>query len=554
MLAATALAASFLALPALAEDGVADARPTIRGQVVGGFVAPHVYYGDLRDLPVEPDWEAGDPYIVNPRRWRGTVPETPWAPMRRDPLLDVQASVTRGPGATTQIHSFEGLDTGAQPPDTTGDVGVSYFIHSVNASTYAIYDKVTGAQVAGPFAIDSLGTGACANGAGDPIVLYDEMAGRWMISEFSGSANALCVYVSMTADPIAGGWCNYQFNTPGFPDYPHYAVWPDGYYVTTNQGARIYALDRANMIACGTARPMQQFQAPGLPGLGFQAFTPSDVDGPPPPAGAPAYMMRHRDTELGNQGPNLPSNDILEIWSLALDWVTPGNSVLTQLPDIIVSEFDSNLCPPINFFSCIPQPGTNTRLDPLLEVIMYRLTYRNFGGHETLVGVLQTDIGDFQDHSGERWFELRKTGMGNWVLHQEGTYSPDAEHRFMGTIGMDKRGNILLGYALSSTTTNPSVRYTGRLATDPLGTMTEPETSLVVGSGFNSSIRFGDYSQMGVDPVDGCTFWFTIEYTEGNANAANRIGAVRFDSCLTVPVFTDGFESGNTSAWSFTTP
>ena len=543
-------------------------------EVIGDPVAPHKFFGDLRDLPRATLWEDGDAVIYNPRRSTKPAADA-FTPAKPDPLLARQAAATpRGPMTTEVVHAFEGIDNGnSQPPDPTGDIGRNYFIQSVNASSFAIYDKVTGALVAGPTAMDSLGSGNCASGAGDPIIVYDQLADRWVLTEFT-FANNLCVYVSMTDDPVSGGWCAYEFTAPGFPDYPKYAVWPDAYTVSTNEsGGTVYALDRENMITCGIARPFQRLVAPALPGLGFQAFTPADVDGAtPPPAGAPNYMMRHRDTELGNQGPNLPTQDVLEIWAFDVDWTTPANTTITQLPDILVSEFDSNLCPPISVFSCIPQPATTVKIDPLLEIIMYRLTYRNFGTHEAIVGVLQTDIGDFEDHSGERWFELRKTGAGDWALHQEGTFSPDADHRFMAAIAMDGGGNILLGYVVSSSSTSPSLRFTGRLASDPAGVMTVVEQTLIAGSGNNSSsIRFGDYSQMGIDPEDDCTFWFTAEYTEGSNSNTTGIGAIRFPICgsgslifaddfesgdtsvwMTSFIFLDGFESGNTSAWSST--
>ena len=532
-----------------------DERVVIRGaEVVGDPMVPHKFYGDIRDLPRAPEWQAGDAYVVNPRRWYG--PDTSFfTEATPDPLLAVQAAApVRGTATTTVLQAFEGVDNGASPPDPTLEVGANHVIQIVNASTFIIYNK-DGTVAAGPTALDSLGSGVCSAGRGDPIVLYDEAADRWFMSEFS-SGLGQCIYISMTNDPVSGGWCQY-LHPPG-TDYQKYAVWPDGYYGTANEGnvVPIYLFDRENMVNCDTARPVQKLTAPGLPGLGFEAFTPADLDGAtPPPAGSPNFLMRHRDTELGNQGPVNPTQDILEIWSVDVDFDNAANTVLTQLPDILVSEFDSNLCPPISFFSCIPQPGTSTRVDPLLEVIMYKLVYRNFGTHETLLGVLQTDVGDFEDHSGERWFELRRDtpGSGDWTLHQEGTYSPDSDHRFMGTVGMDGDGNILMAYALSSTTTNPSVAFTGRLAGDPLGTMTEPEQVLIAGSGFSSSIRFGDYSQMGIDPVDDCTFWMTVEYTEGAGNNATGIASVSFDSCTDgggPSLFADGFESGNTSAWS----
>ena len=184
---------------------------------------------------------------------------------------------------------------------------------------------------------------------------------------------------------------------------------------------------------------------------------------------------------------------------------------------------------------------------------MFKGNYRNFGTHETLLGVLQTDVGDFEDHSGERWFELRRdpgAEGGTFDLFQEGTYSPDAEHRFMGMTAMDGDGNILLAYNVSSTSVFPSIWYTGREADDPAGIMTQPEQMLANGGNFNSNNRYGDYNQMGVDPVDDCTFWFLGMY---NPNAKGvRMGAVKFDACTGGAIFADGFETGDTDRWDAT--
>lgn len=555
-LAASILFALFLTTAAAFAEG---GPQVYRGaESVGDPVTPYVTYVDLRDLPRAPAWEPGDPIVVNPRRWLEDVPGIE-NQLQRDPLVDRQRQVPEGILDFTQVADFAGLDSSAVPPDPTGDVGPNYVIQAINGggTTFAVFNK-DGTIAAGPMTLDNLGTGGCASGLGDPIVLYDQLADRWVLTEFSGATNALCVYVSLTNDPISGGWCNYQFNTSNFPDYPKYSVWPDAYYVTSNEGGGVpvRALDRENMLTCSTARPFQKLTAPRLPGLGFQAFTPADVDGAaPPPMGTPAPMMRHRDDELHDPGSNDPTTDILELWEFSVDWDNSANSTFTGPFDVVTSEFDSNLCPPLNVFSCIPQPGTGTRLDPLLEVIMNRLAYRNFGSHETLLGVLQTDVGDFQDHSGERWFELRRaaTEGSGWALHQEGTYSPDSEHRFMGTVSMDGDGNVLLAYNVSSTSVFPSIRYTGRLASDPMGVMTQDEQTLVAGGGSNNFNRYGDYSQMGVDPADDCTFWFTAEYNP-TSSSDTRIGAVRFNGCTGGAIFTDGFESEDTSNWSVTEP
>ncbi len=226
------------------------------------------------------------------------------------------------------------------------------------------------------------------------------------------------------------------------------------------------------MIA-GLPATSVRMTAPKLSGFGFQALIPSDLDGPGPPAGSPNYFMRHVDTEVHAPG-GFPGNDFLEIWAFDDPFGAPS---FAKIADIPVTEFDSDLCGLFSFF-CFPQPGTATTLDPLREVIMWRLQYRNFGTHETLVGNFVTDV-DGTDHGGIRWFELRKVGAGPWTLFQEGTYAPDADNRWMGAIAMDGAGNIALGYNVSSASTFPSLRYTGRLASDPLGTMPQGEMTLI---------------------------------------------------------------------------
>ena len=537
-----ALAMLVLATPALAQDR--EGPRVSRGELVE-IITPYVFDGDLRDLPRAAKWRPGDPIKEIPRRHNGPLPvqvapANPTAP--GDALAGRQPfglkSSTRAFGTPDLNFPGQGF-TGVNPPDTVGDIGPSYYIQMINGSggsILTIYDKSTGSVAAGPLVLDNLAptSPACSSGVGDPIVLWDNLAQRWLLSEFAGAGNHLCVYISQTSDPISGGWFTYDFQTPSFPDYPKYAVWPDAYYVSTNESSVAqYALERSQMLIGGAASS-QRFTAPDLGGFGFQATTASDLDGPAPPAGSPQYFIRHNDDEAHNPGSNDPANDFLEIFELSVDFNNAANSTFTGPFQIAVADFDSDLCG-LTSFSCIDQPGGGSaNLDPLREVVMWRSQYRNFGSHETLVGSLATDVTGADD-AGVRWYELRKSGGGPWTLFQEGTYDGpapfDGDSRWMSSAAMDVAGNIAVGYNISSTVTSPGLRYAGRLASDPAGTLPQGENTLVNGIASHASNRYGDYSSLNVDPVDGCTMWFTGEYNT-SSQWSTRIGSFVFDGCL----------------------
>ncbi|MDA1053260.1 MAG: hypothetical protein O3C40_22645, partial [Planctomycetota bacterium] len=433
--------------------------------------------------------------------------------------------------------------SGAQRPDTVGDVGPNHYVqaaHLIDAndsfqSEFRVYDK-SGNLLQGPRIFRSLSSTFPFNaGLGDPIVLYDHLADRWLLAE--GLTNTVNVFISKTADPT-GDYFAFEVTSPspGGLHFQKFGVGPDAYYLTVqerdaaggNFASSAFALDRANMLLGMTPRPFQRFTAPGLAGWPFlQALTPADLDGPAPPVGSPGYFMRQRDDELHDPGSNNPSQDFLELWQFRVDFDTPANSSFTQIADIPVSDF---LTPA---FGVIAQPGTPQLLTAIPEVIMNRLQYRNFGTHETLVGNFTIDV-DGTNHAGPRWFELRKVGTGPWALFQEGTIAPDSAHRWLGAISMDGNGNIALGYNVSSSSVFPSLRYTGRLASDPLGTMPQGETVVVDGTGSQTSdFFFGDYSAMSVDPSDDSTFWFTGEYVLSGGNWATQIASFGFRSSAT---------------------
>ena len=520
-----------------------NGRVVLTNPEVGPPVTPYSFDGDVRDLPAAPEWKPGDPIKEVPRRFYPrpgqALPVSNGAP-GPDPLAELQerTALRENRAFTTPTRSFAGSGyTGVNPPDTVGDVGASHYVQAVNTgggTKVTIWDKAvpTPSQVA-TFTLDSLGSGSCANGFGDPVVLYDQLADRWMISEFSGSGNNLCVYVSKTPSPVSGGWWNYQFTTPSFPDYPKYAVWPTdanggqgSYLVTSNESSpTAYALPRGAMLT-GAAASTQRFTVGSLSGFGFQALTPADLDGASaPPSTAPAIYMRHRDTEVHG---GTAIGDLLEMWLMNVDWVTPGNTTFAQQTSIDVTDFDSDLCG-LTSFNCFPQPGSGTTLDPLREVIMNRLAYVNRGGTQTLVGNFVTDTNG-ANHGGVRWFELRG-GAGSWALYQEGTYSPDANHRWMGSAAMDGSGNIAVAYNITSNASvYPGLRYTGRQIGDPIGTMSQPESNIAAGTSANSSNRYGDYAAMGLDPTDDCTFWFTGMYNPASS-WSTWVASFKFDSC-----------------------
>ncbi|TDR47455.1 hypothetical protein DFR29_102115 [Tahibacter aquaticus] len=552
--AATAQAPAYKPEVTLDANGVR----VVRGAEMLGTSYPDVIRVNMADLPPAREWKPGDPLVEIPRQHWESKPNQAPVPVNptdlNDPLVPLQFNeplrAQRAFG--TPSINVAGSTSQASPPDPTGDVGTSHFVQGVNGSggsEIRIYRKSDGSFVRS-FSLVSLGgTGACATGLGDPIIVFDELANRWVLTEFSNQAGrSLCVYVSDTDNLEAATvtWYKYTFTMPAFPDYPKYGVWSDAYYVGANEGGTsgqrpLYAMDRAKMLA-GLPATFQRITIPNLTGFGFQMTTPADHDGrDAPPAGARGIFLRHRDDESHNAGSNNPTQDFLELYQLAVDFTTPANTALTGPLQIPIAEFSSNLNG-LTAFNAFPQPG-GQKLDPLREPVMNRLAYRNFGSYESLVGNMVTDI-DGNDTGGIRWFELRRTGgiAQPWTLHQEGTWAgaaapQDGIDRWMAGISMDESGNIALAYSMvrQSPALFASLGYVGREAGDPLGTMTTAETTLIAGVGNHPNERWGDYFQMGVDPVDGCTFWFTGEYMPSTSKGT-RIGAFRFDNCGT-PTF-----------------
>jgi hypothetical protein len=507
-----------------------DVSPPLR-DMNAGHLLPTIH-GDkpLRLLPSGPG---------------GASPQTPGA-----------LQTTTGPQvATTNGLNFNGVgDTSntpsnpcnCAPPDTNGAVGATQYVQWVNTA-FAVYDKSTGALApgfpkAGNVLWQGFGGPCAANNDGDIIAQYDKIAQRWVMTQFSVSTTPFlqCVAVSQTSD-ATGAYNRYAFSygNTQFNDYPKLGVWPDGYYTTYNifnngqtfAGAKVCVFDRASMLT-GAAATQQCFQLSSS----FGGLLPSDLDGATstlgaggsglPPAGTPNLLL--------NFGANR-----LNLWKFHVDWATPGNSTLTGPTSIGVATFTA-ACN--GGGTCIPQPGTNNKLDSLADRLMYRLAYRHAAdGHESLVVNHSVFISGNRKNqvTGVRWYELRNPSGGTMssgtpVVYQQGTFSPDNTSRWMGSIAQDKNGDTALGYSASSGSVFPSLRYTGRAPGDPLGTM-QAEATIFTGpaSQTGSLHRWGDYSAMSVDPVDDCTLWYTNEYipSTGSFNWSTRIANFKFTGC-----------------------
>jgi hypothetical protein len=448
---------------------------------------------------------------------------------------------------TSASPDFDGIGyTALVPPDTNGDVGPRNYIQMVN-SRFEIFNK-QGVSLAGPSNISSLWSaagfpGPCATrNDGDPVVVYDNLADRWLMSQFANPTGFStpptheCIAVSQTGNPVTGGWFLYDFTFNFAHDYPKIGVWPDGYYMSSQRGfsggsLNAVVFDRTQMLA-GNPATFQAFNPAG-PAL---ILLPSDLDGPAPPAGTPNFFARAVDGGLWGGA------DRIDLFAFHVDWGNAALSTFTTLPALATAANDQNLCSGANLFdNCVAQPGTSTQIETLPHWSQGHLQYRNFGTRETLVFDHTVDA-DNTDHAGIQWFELDRPPLGAWSIFQQGTYAPDASHRWMGSIAMDKLGDLALAYSISNgTSIFPGISYTGRQAGDPLGTMPQPETSLVNGQSaqtFNGS-RWGDYASMTVDPVDDCRFWFTSEYMGSGGFWTTRIGAFRFSAC-DVPITASG--------------
>jgi len=454
-------------------------------------------------------------------------------PVALDPLVQRQVGPAPSAAPPMVVRTIEAIPQqsgGIVPPDVTAAVGFNHYIEMVN-NALAIYSK-TGATLLGPIAIHSLwagiGTPCGTQDAGDPIVRYDRLADRWLISQFELNERVQCIAVSKGPNPVTDGWYLYAFPTQTATgtkisaDYPKIGVWPDGYYMGTqrgfpNSGLDVWVFEREKMLQGAPARQIQ-FNV-GAPSL---FLLPSDFDGGrPPPAGAPNVFARHVDGDLwGGQ-------DRLELFEFRTNWANPSASTFQLTALLRTAPFSAVLCGDQFLGACADQPGTPQKLETLPAWMMWRLQYRNFETHETLVTNHTVNAGENQ--AAIRWYELRKQAGGAWSIFQQGTHSPDTAHRWMGSIAMDEGGNIALGFTVSSANIFPSLRVATRNASDPLGVLPS-EITILAGNGSQTTPfrRWGDYTSMEVDPSAPCTFWYSGEYYKTTSLADWLTAAVGF--------------------------
>jgi len=482
----------------------------------------------------------------------------------------------RSANMASPSNTFDGMTSnlacnGCLPPDTDGDVGPNHYMQAVNSSI-RVHDK-SGNVLAGPITFNSffsaMGTATpCGSNVnqGDPIVFYDHISDRWIVSDFAfpafpGTSFYQCIGVSKTSDPIAGGYWLYAVqvdstNTNFIGDYPKFGVWPDAYYMSVNlfsnnttfNGVRVYALDRASMINGGPANTIAFSILPADLGDQYSLLPATYRTGLAPPAGQDEWFMNINSSAVAGT-----VETQVFVRRFNVDFVTPANSYFgvgaTHAPDGIITvngfvdAFDAT-----SGTAIVPNGTATTTqyLDTLGDKLMYPLVYQNLGGTESIWS--SHTVNNNQGGTGPtaiRWYQFNMTGNtipATPAQQQSFNNGGDGLWRWMSSINVDNGGNVAIGYSASSATVDPGIRYAGRLAGDPLNNMSQGEAIMTPGTGHQTSTsgRWGDYSSMFVDPTNTCTFYHTNEYYSATASAAwnTRVGLFKFPGCVASPIAT----------------
>ncbi len=450
-----------------------------------------------RELRREMDQHRALPEILNPAALDepdGAVQTAPATRALRAPLV-----------------SWNGQAGSGVPPDPTGAAGTDRYVQAVNTA-FRVYQK-TGTPDGTSHSLSSLWTGS--SNLGDPIVMYDRHADRWFISQFNDGPNRMLLAVSETSDPT-GAYFTYEYTFSQFPDYPKFSIWWDGYYMTSNSNKTAVVFERSRMLTGDPTARMISLSAPGVINSGFTSVLPADADGDLPPNGTPCYFFNIEDNTWGAPA------DRIKIYTMNTNWTNTASTSVTLSQTVNTATFDPWLG---SGWDNIPQPGTTQKLDAGLGIFYYRAQHTRWADHNSVVLCHGVDVGS--NHCAIRWYELRDANDGNFNIYQQGTWNPDAADRFYGSMAMDNNGNIGLAYSCANDAdgTYAGLRYTGRLANDPLGQMTFAEQTIISGTGSQTfTNRFGDYAHMSLDP-DGERFWFTGEYLGTGGNTRTRICA-----------------------------
>ncbi|MBS1797023.1 MAG: VCBS repeat-containing protein [Acidobacteria bacterium] len=458
----------------------------------------------------------------------------------------------------TPSLSFDGLtnrDNGEVfglyflPPDPNGDVGPNHYVQAVN-TLLRIYDK-TGSPLTPRFKMSDifapLGTVCAQRNDGEAVVLYDPLADRWLLTQYCNAFPPFrqMIAVSQTGDPL-GAYYIYEFVMPNvrLNDYAKFGVWPDGYYMSDDEfvgsdyaGAGLFAFDRQKILTGDPTASYVYFNIPSASPLRTGGLLPADLDGlTPPPPGVPNVFAGYTATEYG------AAQDAVRLFDFHADFRNPENSTFTERPEspLAVAPFDPTSP---DGRADIAQPAPGDFLDSQSDRLMYRVAYRNFGTHESLVfnqTVRITPVGQTY-RAGVRVYELRRAN-GAFAVTEQTTFGEPLSSRWMGAAAADHQGNIAFEYSFVNDQKNPSILYSGRLATEPAGVFRSEET-LVAGTGVQTAFgyRWGNFSGLTVDPVDDCTFWTTNQYFSAESQAESpfswltRIGRFRFAECVNAP-------------------
>lgn len=458
-------------------------------------------------------------------------------------------------GAPSTGIVFQGLKgDGLAPSDVNGDVGPNHYVQAVNSvnggTKFAIYDK-SGNRLFKPKSLAKLWErGPCRKkGQGDPVIQYDAMADRWLLTQFAFRSTERgpkppffeCIALSKTSN-VTGAFTTYTFfiDDSWFPDFPKFGVWRDGYYMTVHlfdkqfdfRGQGFIAFDRKRMLAGRKPRGSSRDDVPAHYFFAKNDFgaLPADVAGTtPPPLGTPNYMLVSKDDNIS------ANDDKLNLMTFDVNWKRPRRSQVTLVDTLQTDSFNSNLCRGNE--DCVPQPVNSTKLDPLAGIpnlgsfLMYPLVYRNFGTTDVLVANQTVNLGN--NRAGIRWYEIGDVSTAGRSIFQQGTVAPPSLHRWNGSISIDKNGGMGLGYSVSGNNQVPSIRYLAREDADPPNTMSAENSLLEGGGSQRGTNRWGDYTSMQIDPVDDCTFWYTNQYYDRTAffDWDSAVGSFKLPGC-----------------------